>query len=93
MINNNNNEEENVNVDINDNDDKSSEDNMSIDIDDEDIDYSQKFAIKRYFNSFNPNTGQIKSNILSYLNNKINNKRIIIIIDANYIEKTNKLTF
>ena len=52
-----------------------------------------KFAIKRYFKSFNPKNAQIEISILSYLNNKIHDNRILRIIDGNYIEKTGDFFF
>ena len=53
------------------------------------LNYNQdKFAIKRYFKSFNPKSAQIELSILSYLSNKIHDNRILKIIDGNYIEKT-----
>ena len=52
-----------------------------------------KFAIKRYFKSFNPKSAQIELSILSYLNNKIKDNRILKIIDGNYIGKSGDLFF
>lgn len=57
------------------------------------INFNEKFAIKRYFKSFNPNCGQIELSLLSYLNRKINDKRIVKILDGNYIEKTGDFFF
>ena len=53
----------------------------------------EKFAIKRYFKSFNPNCGQIELSLLSYLNRKVNDDRIVKILDGNYIEKTGDFFF
>ena len=52
-----------------------------------------KFSIKRYFKSFNPKAAQIELSILSYLNNKINDNRILKIIDGNYLEKSGDFFF
>ena len=58
------------------------------------LNYNQdKFAIKRYFKSFNPKSAQIELSILSYLSNKIHDNRILKIIDGNYIEKTGDFFF
>jgi len=57
------------------------------------INYNEKYAIKRYFKSFNPNCGQIELSLLSYLNRKINDNRIVKILDGNYIEKTGDFFF
>ena len=57
------------------------------------INFNEKFAIKRYFKSFNPNCGQIELSLLSYLNRKINDNRIVKILDGNYIEKTGDFFF
>ena len=57
------------------------------------INFNEKFAIKRYFKSFNPNCGQIELSLLSYLNKKINDNRIVKILDGNYIEKTGDFFF
>ena len=56
-------------------------------------DNKDKFAIKRYFKSFNPKFAQIELSILSYLSNKINDNRIIKIIDGNYNEETGDFYF
>ena len=56
-------------------------------------DKNDRFAIKRYFKSFNPNYAQVELSILSYLGNKINDNRIIKIIDGNYIEETGDFYF
>jgi len=56
-------------------------------------DNKDKFAIKRYFKSFNPKSAQIELSILSYLSNKINDNRIIKIIDGNYNEETGDFYF
>ena len=53
----------------------------------------EKFAIKRYFKSFNPNCGQIELSLLSYLNHKVPDERIIKILDGNYIDKTGDFFF
>lgn len=52
-----------------------------------------KFAIKKYFKSFNPNCGQLELSLLSYLNSKVNDSRILKILDGNYIEKTGDFFF
>ena len=57
------------------------------------INFNEKYAIKRYFKSFNPNCGQIELSLLSYLNRKINDNRIVKILDGNYIEKTGDFFF
>ncbi len=57
------------------------------------INFNEKYAIKRYFKSFNPNCGQIELSLLSYLNRKINDSRIVKILDGNYIEKTGDFFF
>ena len=57
------------------------------------INDKEKFAIKRYFKSFNPNCGQIELSLLSYLNRKVNDDRIVKILDGNYIEKTGDFFF
>ena len=57
------------------------------------INFNEKYAIKRYFKSFNPNCGQIELSLLSYLNKKINDSRIVKILDGNYIEKTGDFFF
>ncbi len=56
-------------------------------------DKNDRYAIKRYFKSFNPNYAQVELSILSYLSNKINDNRIIKIIDGNYIEETGDFYF
>ena len=62
--------------------------NMEFNINDK-----EKYAIKRYFKSFNPNCGQIELILLSYLNRKVNDDRIVKILDGNYIEKTGDFFF
>ena len=57
------------------------------------INFNEKYAIKRYFKSFNPNCGQIELSLLSYLNRKINDNCIVKILDGNYIEKTGDFFF
>ena len=56
-------------------------------------DNKDKYAIKRYFKSFNPKHAQVELSILSYLNNKIHDNRILKIIDGNYIEETGDFYF
>ena len=56
-------------------------------------DKNDKYAIKRYFKSFNPKCAQIELSILSYLSNKLNDHRILKIIDGNYIEETGDFFF
>ena len=52
-----------------------------------------KYAIKRYFKSFNPKSSQIELSILSYLSSKTNDNRILKIIDGKYSEKTGDFYF
>ena len=52
-----------------------------------------KFAIKRYFKSFNPRNSQVELSILSYLRKKVNDNRILKIIDGKYVEKTGDFYF
>ena len=52
-----------------------------------------KFAIKRYFKSFNPKYAQVELSILSYLSSKINDNRILKIIDGKYNEETGDFYF
>ena len=52
-----------------------------------------KFAIKRYFKSFNPKSSQIELSILSYLRKKVNDNRLLKIIDGKYVEKTGDFYF
>jgi cell division control protein 7 len=54
---------------------------------------NDKYAIKRYFKSFNPKCAQIELSILSYLSNKLHDHRILKIIDGNYIEETGDFFF
>ena len=56
-------------------------------------DNKDKFAIKRYFKSFNPKYAQVELSILSYLSSKINDNRILKIIDGNYNEETGDFYF
>ena len=56
-------------------------------------DNKNKYAIKRYFKSFNPKFAQIELSILSYLNNKIDDNRILKIIDGKYNEETGDFYF
>ena len=52
-----------------------------------------KFAIKRYFKSFNPKSSQVELSILSYLRKKVNDNRLLKIIDGKYVEKTGDFYF
>ena len=52
-----------------------------------------KFAIKRYFKSFNPKLAQVELSILSYLSSKIHDNRILKIIDGKYNEETGDFYF
>ena len=56
-------------------------------------DYKDKYAIKRYFKSFNPKFAQIELSILSYLSNKIKDNKILKIIDGKYNEETRDFYF
>lgn len=46
---------------------------------------NEKFAIKRYFKTFNPNSGHLELSILSYLTNTVNDKRILKVLDGRYL--------
>ena len=50
------------------------------------IENKDKFAIKRYFKSFNPRNSQVELSILSYLRKKVNDNRLLKIIDGKYVE-------
>ena len=57
------------------------------------LENKHKFAIKRYFKSFNPKSSQIELSILSYLRKKVNDNRLLKIIDGKYVEKTGDFYF
>ena len=46
------------------------------------LENKDKFAIKRYFKSFNPKSSQVELSILSYLRKKVNDNRLLKIIDG-----------
>ena len=56
-------------------------------------DNKDKFAIKRYFKSFNPKCAQLELSILSYLDYKIHDNKILKVIDGNYNETTGDFYF
>jgi len=57
------------------------------------LENKDKFAIKRYFKSFNPKSSQVELSILSYLRKKVNDNRLLKIIDGKYVEKTGDFYF
>ena len=57
------------------------------------IENKDKFAIKRYFKSFNPKSSQVELSILSYLRKKVNDNRLLKIIDGKYVEKSGDFYF
>ena len=57
------------------------------------IENKDKFAIKRYFKSFNPRNSQVELSILSYLRKKVNDNRLLKIIDGKYVEKNGDFYF
>ena len=57
------------------------------------VENKDKFAIKRYFKSFNPKSSQVELSILSYLRKKVNDNRLLKIIDGKYVEKTGDFYF